>query len=128
MTNSTFVSADYASTAWFEAESCAGVRYRIARVSVNRRIELAKKVREIGRRLEFLEAGDAREKLEAMVLSGEIERAYVEWGLEAVEGLRIDGEDATPSLLLERGPAGLASEILERIKAECGLNADERKN
>jgi hypothetical protein len=120
--------AEYSSSVWFEAESCAGVRYRIARVSVNRRIELAKKIREIGRRLEFLEAGDAREKLEAMVLSGEIERAYVEWGLEAVEGLRIDGEGATPSLLLERGPAALAAEILERIKSECGLNADERKN
>lgn len=120
--------AEYQSSAWFEAESCAGVRYRIARVSVNRRIELAKKIREIGRRLEFLEAGDAREKLEAMVLSGEIERAYVEWGLEALEGLRIDGEDATPSLLLERGPAALAAEILERIKSECGLNVDERKN
>lgn len=120
--------AEYQSSAWFEAESCAGVRYRIARVSVNRRIELAKKVREIGRKLEFLEAGDAREKLEAMVLSGEIERAYLEWALEAVEGLRIDGEAATPSLLLEKGPAALAAEILERIKSECGLNADERKN
>jgi hypothetical protein len=120
--------AEYQSSAWFEAESCAGVRYRIARVSVNRRIELAKKIREIGRRLEFLEAGDAREKLEAMVLSGEIERAYVEWGLEAVEGLRIDGEVATPSLLIDKGPATLAAEILERIKSECGLNADERKN
>jgi hypothetical protein len=119
---------DHSSSAWFEAESYAGVRYRIARVSVNRRIELAKKIREIGSRLEFLEAGDAREKLEAMVLSGEIERAYLEWALEAVEGLRIDGEVATPSLLMERGPAALAAEILERIKSECGLNADERKN
>ncbi|MEI9814972.1 MAG: hypothetical protein WDO18_21045 [Acidobacteriota bacterium] len=119
---------EYESSVWFEAESFAGVRYRLARVSVNRRIELARRIRDIGRKVEFLEAGDAKEKLEAMVLSSEIERAYVEWGLEAIEGLRIDGEDATPALLIESGPAGLAAEVLARIKAECGLNVEERKN
>ena len=40
----------------------------------------------------------------------------------------IDGEAATPELLIERGPAGLAAEVLRRIQAECGLNEDERKN
>lgn len=98
-------------------------------MSVMRRIELARRIREIGRRLEFLEAGeDVREKLDAAVLSGEIERAYLEWGLEAIEGLEIDGEGATPALLIERGPAELAAEVLKKIQAECGLNEDERKN
>ena len=60
---------------WLEAAAFPGVRYRIARVSVARRIELARRIREIGRKVEFLEAsGDAREKLEAAVLAGEIER------------------------------------------------------
>jgi hypothetical protein len=96
---------------------------------VGRRIELARKIREIGRGIEFFEAGsDAREKLEAAVLSGEIERAYLEWALEAVEGLVIDGEVATPLVLIEKGPAELAAEVLGRIRSECGLDADERKN
>ncbi len=81
---------------------------RIVRVSVGRRIELARKIREIGRKLEFFEAsGDAREKLEAMVLSQEIDRAYLEWGLEAIEGLSIDGEAATPLSSIETGSRGI---------------------
>jgi hypothetical protein len=117
------------SWAWFDAHTWAGVRYRIVAMSVARRIELARRIREIGRRLEFLEAGnDAREKLEAVVLAGEIDRAYLEWGLEAVEGLSIDGEAATPEMLIEKGPVDLAEEILARIKGECGLSEDERKN
>ncbi len=121
--------AAHESGVWFEAESCAGVRYKVARISVSRRIELARSIREIGRKLEFLEAGnDAREKIEAAVLSAEIDRAYIEWGLAGVEGLSIDGEDATPSALIEKGPMDLAMEILARVKAECGLSENERKN
>jgi hypothetical protein len=70
-------------------------------MSVGRRIGLARKIREIGRGIEFLEAGDGRERLEAAVLSGEIDRAYLEWGLEEVEGLVIDGVVASPELLIE---------------------------
>ena len=61
-------------------------------MSLGRRIELARRIREMGRKAEFLEAGgDVREKLEAAVLQGEMDRVYLEWGLEAVEGLEIDG-------------------------------------
>src|SRR5438445_6595722 len=119
----------YESAAWFDAESGAGVRYAIARVSFGRRIELARRIREIGRKMEYLEAtSDVREKLEATVLAAEIDRAYLEWGLIGVEGLTIDGAEATPESLIEKGPVGIAAEILERIKAECGLSEDERKN
>jgi hypothetical protein len=117
------------SFAWFDAETRTGVRYRIARMSLGRRIELARKIREAGRSIEFLEAGgDVREKLEAAVLQGEIDRAYLEWGLDAIEGLEIDGEAATPELLIAKGPAELAAEILKRIRGECGLSDNERKN
>jgi hypothetical protein len=120
---------EYTSSLWCDAESCNGVRYQIARVSVGRRIELARRIRELGRKLEFFEASsDAREKLEAIVLALEIDRAYLEWGLEAVEGLIIDGEAATPASVIEHGPAALSAEILARIKSECGLNEEERKN
>lgn len=120
---------NYASSAWFDAECCAGVRYAIARVSFGRRIELARRIRDIGRKVEYLEASsDAREKLEAAVLAGEIDRAYLEWGLIGVEGLSIDGVAGSAALLIESGPVALAAEILARIKGECGLSEDERKN
>ncbi len=119
----------YESSVWFEARGYAGVRYGVARVSFGRRIELARRIREIGRKLEYLEASnDAREKLEATVLAAEIDRAYLEWGLTGIEGLDIDGVAATPALLIEAGPVSLAAEILARIKSECGLTEDARKN
>jgi hypothetical protein len=114
---------------WFDAEAQAGVRFKVGRISVARRIELARKIRDIGRKLEFLEAGsDPREKLEAAVLEAEIDRAYLEWGLMDIEGMTIDGEVATPAALIDKGPLGLAMEMLARIKAECGLSENERKN
>jgi hypothetical protein len=130
MTNSTSLSGNaWESRIWFDAEAIAGVRYEIVRVSFGRRIELARRIREIGRKMEYLEAGnDARETLEATVLAAEIDRAYLEWGLVAVEGLEIDGAAATPETLVERGPVELAMEILGRIKSECGMTEDERKN
>jgi hypothetical protein len=139
MTNSTSHSVkepsgrSWESRAWFDAAAMEGVRYEIVRVSFGRRIELARRIREIGRRMEYLEAGagldkGAHETLEATVLSAEIDRAYLEWGLLSVEGFEIDGAAATPETLVDRGPVELAMEILGRIKAECGMSEDERKN
>jgi hypothetical protein len=132
MTNSTSPSVknwQHESLLWFEAETQQGVRFRIRKVSLGRRIELARRLREIGRKIEFLQAsGTPGEQIEATVLKGEIDRTYLEWGLDQLEGLEIDGEAATPELLIERGPLGLAEEVLGRIKAECGLNQTERKN
>jgi len=119
----------YDSALWFDAESAAGVRFSIARLTFGRRLELARRIREIGRRAEFLAAGtDAREKLEAAVVGAEIDRAYLEWGLLAVAGLTIDGEQATPQTLVDKGPLALAAEVLSRVKSECGLSEIERKN
>lgn len=129
MTNSISLSGKHDSWAWFDAETCEGVRFRIARVSVARKIELARRIREVGRKVEFLVAGqDPREKLEAAVLAAEIDLVYLEWGLEEIAGLTIDGEQATPLALIEKGPMDLAREILVRIKHECGLSEGERKN
>jgi len=111
------------------AGSYPGVRFEIRRVSFGGRIELARRIREIGRKAEYLEAGsDARDKLEATVLGAEIDRAYLEWGLVGIEGLEIDGAAATPASVIDTGPIELAGEILARIKAACGLTEDERKN
>src|SRR5271155_3361924 len=118
------------SRVWFDAAAMEGVRYEIVRVSFGRRIELARRIRGIGRRMLFLEAGKKadRETLEATVLAAEIDRAYLEWGLVSVEGLEIDGAAATAETLVDGGRVDLAMEILGRIKSECGMGGDERKN
>jgi hypothetical protein len=117
------------SEAWFDSAARAGVRFGIVRVSFGRRIELARRIREIGRKAEFLEASsDVREKIEGAVLAAEIDRAYLEWGLTGVEGMTIDGAAATPGSVIEAGPVDLTAEILGRIKAECGLTENEIKN
>ena len=131
MTSSTSpsVKKQHESCLWFDSEKQPGVRFRIRKVSLARRIELARRIRELGRKIEFLQASGAPgEQIEATLLKGEIERVYLEWGLEQVEGLEIDGEAATPESLVEGGPIELAEEILTRIKAECGLSQAERKN
>lgn len=133
MTNSMSLSDrtehEYESVSWFDAESAEGVRYAVARISFGRRIDLARRMREISRKAEFLAAGgDTRERLEAVVVGAEIDRAYLEWGLMAIAGLTIDGETANPAAVIEKGPVALATEILERVKAEWSLTGDERKN
>jgi hypothetical protein len=121
--------ANYESVIWFDAETHAGVRYAVARVSFGRRIELARQIREVARKAEFLEAGtNPREKLEAAVIGAEVDQVYLSTGLAEIEGLTIDGAAATPASLIALGPVELAAEILMRIKAECGLSEDERKN
>ena len=121
--------AVYDSILKIESQAMPGVKFAIHRVSFGRRMDLARRVREISQRVEFLEAGsELQEKIEANLLRQEIEATYVRWGLAGMEGLRIDGEPATVDLLLERGPEGLTQEIAACIKAQCGLSEDERKN
>ncbi|HEY3741175.1 MAG TPA: hypothetical protein VGL53_15090 [Bryobacteraceae bacterium] len=119
----------YVSYSEHDSESAPGVRYRIARMSFARRLELVRKVRDLAQKIEFLDAGTgAQDRIERSVLGGEVDRLYLEWGLQAVAGLTIDGESATPALLIEKGPESLAREIAGRIRAECHLSEDERKN
>ncbi len=120
---------EYASEVTKEAASAPGVRYTIARMSFGRRLDLTRRIWDVARRVEFLQAGsDAREKLEAAVLAGEIDRVYLDWALLRIEGIEIDGTAATPATLVERGPEDLTREIAAAIKAECGLTEEERKN
>lgn len=119
----------YESTAWFDSESVPGVRFAVSRMSLGRRIALTRKVREIARNAEFLEAGQStQEKMEAALMLAEVERIYLEWGLVGIEGLEIDGQAATPETAIERGPIRLAMEMLGRVKQEAGLSEDETKN
>jgi hypothetical protein len=119
----------YESVVEVESKTAPGVRFAVARMSFGRRVELMRLVRELARRMEFLEAGDLPgEKMDAGLLRAEIDRLYVAWGLRAVSGLVLDGGPASPELLAEAGPEGLFREALEAVRAETGLTDEERKN
>lgn len=122
-------SMTYESTVTHAAKCCDGVSYKITRMSFGRRLELTRLVRELGIRMEFCDAGsDLADQLRARLLSGEIDRLYLDWGLVEITGLDLDGSPASPESLVKDGPEGLCLEILDAIKAECGLSDEERKN
>jgi hypothetical protein len=105
------------------------VEYDVARMSFGRRLELMKKIRDLAARIEFFEAGQAESnRMEASLLAGEMDRVFLEWGLQGVSGLEVDGAPASVAALIENGPEDLVHEALGIIKAECGLNEAERKN
>jgi len=52
----------------------------ISRMSFGRRVELTRLVRELGARMEFRDAGsELADKLEARLLSAEIDKLYLDW-------------------------------------------------
>jgi hypothetical protein len=119
----------YESTRTVESAVCEGVTFRLARMSFARRLDLARRVRELGRQIEFQQAGeDLQDKLDAAVSSGAIDKVYLEWGLVDVCGLEIDGEPADVATLIERGPEPLCREAVREIRRECELSEQERKN
>ena len=119
----------YESVISIESKAVQGVRFGIHRISFGRRMELSRRVRELSRKAEFLEAGtEMHEKIEASILAQEIDAMYVHWGLLSIDGLMIDGEPATAVDLLEKGPEELAREVVSAIKEQCGLSEVERKN
>jgi hypothetical protein len=98
-------------------------------MSFDRRIDLARRIREVASRADYLDAGkNPGEKVAAALLAAEVDRIYFDWGLVSVEGLVVDGEPATPARLLASGPEDLVREALSLIKAECGLTEEEQKN
>jgi hypothetical protein len=119
----------YDSVAVVESAIRDGVSFRVARMSFGRRVELMRRVRELARRMEFLEAGEEPgERMDAGLLRAEIDRMFLLWGLTGVSGLSVDGVEATPETLVERGPEELFREALAAVRCETGLTDDERKN
>lgn len=120
---------EYRSSFQVASQRAPDVTYTIRRVSFGRRLELLKKIRGLSGKLEFLRAGmNTPEKMEAAEIEREVEAIYIQWGLEAVDGLVIDGAPAVPSSLLESGPEEMVQEVLEHLKEQIGLTDDERKN
>jgi hypothetical protein len=105
------------------------VTFVVARMSFGRRMELIRRIRDLTVKAEFLEAGETpTEKLDLALLSADVDRVYVIWGLQQLIGLEVDGAAATPELLASAGPEELFREAAAIVKAECGLSEQERKN
>lgn len=120
---------NYESSVDCASATLSGVTLVVSKMSFGRRMELARQIRDLAARVEFLAAGnDPREQMEAAVLSSEIERLYVLWGLKEVRGLDLDGAPATPESLVASGPEELFREALAAVKTQCGLSENERKN
>jgi len=128
-TGRTVAPVSYESALTIESKVMPGVKFVINRISFGRRMELSRRVREITQKVEFLGAGsELDEKIEAGILVQEVDAMYLRWALVAVDGLAIDGNQATAEQLLDRGPEDLAREIVVAIKTQCGLSEGERKN
>ncbi|MFN0167682.1 MAG: hypothetical protein ACKV22_14745 [Bryobacteraceae bacterium] len=119
---------NYESAVEHYSKTVPGVSLIIGKISFGRRLELAREVRELAVRHEFLAAGSSAEKMEAALIAAEIEKLYVRWGVKEVRGLDIDGEPATPDSLTAKGPEALFREAAQAVASECGLSDDERKN
>jgi hypothetical protein len=120
---------EYTSAVEKESGRYPGVKFIVSRMSLARRLELGRRIRGAGLKSEFLQASDrVDDQIEAGIIQRQIERLYLEWGLKWISGLSIDGEAATPELLIESGPEDLAAEILDAIKSEIYLSEGERKN
>ena len=116
------------SVKWFKSETVPGVRFAIKRISLGQRMDLTRRIIDLTARHEFLKAGDPADQLEAAMADLLVSRLYLEWGLARLDGLKIDGQSATAEMLIEAGPESLASEIIDALKQEIGLNEEERKN
>ena len=113
---------------WMASEVHPGVRFAVRSPSLGSRIELTRRLQALTRQNEFLVNGNDLQQLELALSELLVQRLLVEWGLAGLEGLHIDGQSASIESLIDRGPEALVSEIADRIRAECGLSEDERKN
>lgn len=119
----------YASETTFESTALPGVKFVLHRMSAARRLELLSRMGELASQLEMLRASDAlddRVRAEALRICIDLE--YLRWGLKELRGVAIDGIPAEAESLIERGPEALMKEIVDRIRAECELTGEERKN
>ena len=119
----------YESFKTVESHACPGVRFRVRRLSLARRMELIRLIRETGEKLAFHMAGEnVLDAADAADIRTRMDALYIRWGLDEVTGITIDGEPVSLDNLLDRGPDALAREIVDAIKGELFLDEAERKN
>jgi hypothetical protein len=111
------------------SERQPGVTYRLARISLGKRVEVLQRMRELAGRAGFLAAGEeVRDQIDAALVEKEIDVLYLRSGLLGVRGLTVDGQEPTVEEFIEKGPETLATEALCLVKQQFGLDAEERKN
>lgn len=118
----------YKSVGWHDSRALPGVRFAVRHVSVGQRLELTRRAHELALKNEFLRAGNPADQLEGALADLLVRRMYLEWGLYAVHGLRIDGQIASVSDVIEKAPEPFAEEILDVLRDGLGLTEEERKN
>jgi hypothetical protein len=112
-----------------DSKALPGVRFSVLRMSFGRRTELLQRIRPLAGQINYFESSEKfQEQVDANLLGQEIENLYLRWGLVEIKGLLIDGEPATPELLIDKGPEELSKEIVAAVRAQCGLTEQERKN
>ena len=113
----------------YKATTYPTVIYRISKMSMGRRVELTRRIKELMKRLDFAAAGTGTaDQLDAAVLAGEMDKLYWDFALESIDGILMNGDAMSPSLQFDLGPEDLSKEILTRIKQVCQLTDAERKN
>lgn len=119
----------YATELRFQSSTTPGVTFTLRRMSAAGRLDLISRLGSLVSQLEMLRASeDLPDRLQAEALRIQIDREYLLWGLKDLQGLRIDDEAADAMKLFECGPEGLVNEIVQRIRSECELDANARKN
>lgn len=119
----------YASERTEASRALPGVTFTVRRISAANRLDLIGRLGELAAQLEMLRSSELLpDRVQAEALRIRIDREYLLWGLSKVSGLRIDGAPADAELLFAHGPEPLVREIVQCIRKECELDADERKN
>lgn len=118
----------FESVRWQASKELPDVRFAVREPSLQKRIDLTRKLHELTLQNDFLASGKEMEQLELALAELLVQKLLVEWGLAAIEGLYIDGKAATPGELIETGPERLVAEIAAAVRERCGLSEEERKN
>ena len=119
---------EYSSVWWYASETMPGIRVAVKQISLQQRIELIYRVRELTLKHEFLKAGEISDPLDAALAELLVAKLYLEWGIECVEGLSIDGTQATSASLIASGPESLSAEIVSAILVSQEQCSGEDKN
>jgi hypothetical protein len=118
----------FESTLWIDSAAIPGVRFAVREPSLANRIELTRQLHDLTVRNDFLAGGRELQQLELALADMLVQKALVEWGLVAVQGLKVDNKCPTVVSLIETGPEALVAEIAVCIRRRCGLTEEERKN
>src|SRR2546425_2110033 len=120
---------NHESTFIYESGWAAGVHVRLRKTTFGRRLELLRKVGDLYKRAAAQQAGTSEaEQLSAEYDKFSADRILLEWAIQSVSGLRIDGQTATPELLIDSGPEELVEELLGIVQKQLGLTDAEIKN